>query len=208
MPLELWLIYASTLTLATLLPGPSSILALSCGVRFGTARSSMAVLGITAASLVQGAAAICGLKSVLFASETLFYLIKLFGAAYLIYIGLSIFRTREMSLDGAVHGPAQGPGGPGLFRQGFFTAMGNPKAIVFFTSLFPQFIEVGGNELLSYLILMTTLAAVAFGGGLLYATCGWSMSSLFRFPGVRKYFHKAVGTIFIGAGLGLAASNR
>jgi threonine/homoserine/homoserine lactone efflux protein len=89
-----------------------------------------------------------------------------------------------------------------------FVTAGNPKAIVFFTAVFPQFIDPDSGYLSQFCILMSIGAFLAFSCFMIYAIGGQKIVSLFSQATVGKYIKRAIGGTFIGAGIGLAVSNK
>ncbi|WP_035066739.1 LysE family translocator [Nitratidesulfovibrio termitidis] len=217
------IVYTLTVLVATITPGPSMLLALTHGVRYGVRRALASALGNTAASVLQALVAVAGLGVVLAASEDLFRVVRYAGAAYLVYVGVCMLRASAVPLHAAatagdadatgnasVGGTSETPDGPGarkLFSQAFFVAAGNPKAIVFFTALFPQFLAPG-DTLARSALLVADLAVIAFLGMMLYAMAGARIAALLATTRAARWYNRTVGVAFIGSGAGLALSDR
>lgn len=229
------IVYTLTVLVATITPGPSMLLALTHGVRYGVRRALASALGNTVASVLQALVAVAGLGVVLAASEDLFRVVRYAGAAYLVYVGICMLRAPAVPLNAAAAeagtastGGAEGKadagapgvpgsadasdadGGPGarkLFAQAFFVAAGNPKAIVFFTALFPQFLAPG-DTLVRSALLVADLAVIAFLGMMLYAVAGSRIAALLATTRAARWYNRTVGVAFIGSGAGLALSDR
>ncbi|MBI9082182.1 MAG: LysE family translocator [Desulfobacterales bacterium] len=210
MTLEFWMIYAATVFIASIVPGPSMLLALTHGMKYGAGRTAASAAGNVTASLIQAGISMAGLGAILTASENLFLAVKWAGAAYLIFLGLSLFRSPRMavSVDTDSNGDARSESAYRMFAQAFLVAAGNPKAIVFFTALFPQFIIPGGGTWQQAFLLIATLAIIAFGCFMIYAVGGEKMIALFSRGWLGRHLNRIVGTAFIGAGLGLFYSRR
>lgn len=209
MSAELFLIYSATVFVASIVPGPSMLLALTHGMQFGARRTLASALGNLTVSLMQAAVSIAGLGVILLASENLFNGIKWAGAAYLVVMGLKIWRSPRISV--AEGGERHGSSVISLRRmylQAALVTAGNPKAIVFFTAVFPQFIDPGAPFLPQFGILMSAGASIGFGCFMLYAVGGQKIMHVFSTAAIGKYLNKIVGGTFIGAGIGLAATNR
>ena len=133
-------------------------------MKYGCRRTVATAMGNVTASVIQAGVSMAGLGAVLMASGTVFVLIKWCGAAYLIYTGITILRAPALNLE------ARSPIGAGevnsawhkRFMQAFWVAAGNPKAIVFFTALFPQFINTRGAHFEQLAVMVVTLAGIAF----------------------------------------------
>jgi threonine/homoserine/homoserine lactone efflux protein len=93
-----------------------------------------------------------------------------------------------------------------MYWKAFFVAIGNPKAIVFFTALFPQFINADAHQVSQYIVLVTTLSIIAFISFMIYALGGKQIGWLLRRPQAKKVFDRIIGSIFIGIGVNLATS--
>jgi homoserine/homoserine lactone efflux protein len=208
MSVEFFCLYLGTAFLASIIPGPSMLLALSHGIRYGAKPTMVTALGNVAASLLQASAAIAGLGTILHLSETVFLWVKLFGAAYLIYIGICTWRSAGSKPEVA-HAVAQNrPPLRSMFFQAFWVAASNPKAVIFFTALFPQFINPHLDRGLQYMLLLGGLAPVAFVCFMLYALGGEKIIGLFAGRDLFRKINKLVGGVFVGAGIALALSRR
>jgi len=173
MSVEQWGIFVLTLGVATLLPGPSVLLALHNGLRYGRARSLAGILGVVVAALILAGAAMTGLAGLLLASAHLFRLLRLAGAAYLIFLGARmLWSSRRAAQANALEREGNQLEGRELFRQGVRVGLSNPKAILFFGALFPQFLDAGRASPLHYAAMLATLAAVVFLCLLAYASGG------------------------------------
>jgi len=91
------LLYATTVFIASIIPGPSMLLALTHGMQFGARRSIASAMGNLSVTILQALISIAGLGTILIASEMAFQILKFVGAAYLVYIGISIFLSPTMS---------------------------------------------------------------------------------------------------------------
>ena len=149
--------------LLNMMPGPDSLLIMLRSGSQGWRAGSMAALGIGTGTMVHVLAAALGLSALLSASAELFAVIKLMGALYLVYLGVSMLWQRSgtsTSVDGAVALPALSYGR--IFRQGLLTNVLNPKVALFFLAFVPQFIDPGrGSVLAQSVVLGTTQIAIS-----------------------------------------------
>ena len=208
MSLEFWFLYAVTVFLASISPGPSMLLALTHGMKYGARRTMATAAGNVVASLLQAAVSIAGLGAILTLSEGVFSVVRWLGAGYLIYLGIVTWRSSSLMQAGEDGGAPPELTLRGMFLRSFFVAAGNPKAIVFFTALFPQIIGSGVRRLSEVSILLATLALIAFLCFMLYATAGQRILALFSRQGRGRNLNRIAGGAFIGAGIGLAVSRR
>ncbi len=203
------LLFSVTVFVASIIPGPSMLLALTHGMHYGARRTIASAMGNVTVTLIQAAISIAGLGTILIASETIFQLIKWAGAAYLIYMGISILCTSKMSLSpNEFNHPTKWNSLRKMYLQSAFVTAGNPKAIVFFTAIFPQFIDTNAAYLIQACVLMSICAFIAFSCFMIYAFGGQKIVSLFSKAKAGKYVKRVIGSTFIGAGIGLAASNK
>ncbi len=209
MSFDLFLLYTVTVFVASIVPGPSMLLALSHGMKYGAKRTIASALGNVSITLLQASISIAGLGAILLASENIFLVIKWGGAAYLIYIGVCMWRSPDVTIS-TRPGSHPAPKTPlrKIYLQAALVTAGNPKAIVFFTAIFPQFIDPDVAYIPQFSILMGTGGIIAFSCFMMYAIGGQKIVPLFSKAYVGKYFNKIIGGTFIGAGLGIAASNR
>jgi RhtB (resistance to homoserine/threonine) family protein len=207
MLLEIWLIYVTTTFTSVVMPGPSMLLALYHGGRYGTRRTLATALGVVLASLILGTISAVGLGVILTASLVVFQLIKWLGAAYLIYLGLNLWRnsTRPVQPLEDEQRDQQVPV-VSMFRQAFWVSLGNPKPVIFFTAFFPQFIDPQQAQSPQYLVMLATLAVVVFGCVMLYALGGQKLRPWLQNFQVKKWLDRLAGTVFIGFGIKLAVS--
>ena len=129
-------LYASAVLLLCLTPGPNSLLAVTNGLRFGVGKTLFSTLGCAAGLTLLIGASLSGLGLILAASETVFYIIKWLGACYLIYLGISLIRTRGAFADVRRESRTAAPPSEFyLFAQGLWIVVMNPKAVIFFGRL-------------------------------------------------------------------------
>ena len=201
------LLYITTVFIASILPGPSMLLALTHGMQFGAKRTIASAMGNVTISLVQASISVAGLGTILIASETAFLVIKLAGAAYLIYMGIGILFSPKMSVVPENNSQPQNEVSlRKMYLQAAIVTAGNPKAIVFFTAIFPQFINPEAAYLPQLCMLLSIGGIVAFTCFMIYAIGGQKIVVLFANARVGKYINRVIGGTFVGAGIGLAAS--
>ncbi len=147
-------------------PDTSQLLIISNAIRHGLRRSLWTVAGDLSANAIQMTAAAFGLAAIIATSATTFALIKWLGVAYLAWIGLQMI----LSKGDDQHTQTTANGAARLFRQGFFTSMANPYAVVFFGALFPQFINPAAPVLPQLAILGATYIVV---DGTILILWGW-----------------------------------
>lgn len=212
MSLESWLLYLSFVFIATATPGPAVFFIMTKSSLHGWKKASFSALGNICGLFILGLIAVTGLGAVLKASEPLFNLVKYAGAAYLIYLGLVQFFQRPHhrleSID-PLKSKGKTPEIPSkIFIQALGVAISNPKAIVFLTALFPQFILIDQALIPQFMRLVMTLMAFSFSFLMFYAFVAHTAKNWLAAPARRKWFSRASGSAFIGFGVLMAASSR
>lgn len=167
MTLEVWLFYIGTILLFMSTPGPSHLLMISVSMSNGFNRSLATAAGDLSANAIQMLLAGFGLAAIVMSSQYGFALIKWLGVAYLTWIGLrTIIASFKKQAETKTCPKASLKN---LWLRGFITSAANPKAVVFFAALFPQFIDSQQPVLIQILILGSTYIVV---DGLFLATYG------------------------------------
>ena len=209
MSLEHLLIFAATVFVVSIIPGPSMLLALTHGMYYGTRKSLASALGNVTVTFIQSVISVAGLGAILIASETAFQIIKWGGAAYLVYMGVGLLLSAKSSpLSVARENEQHETSLFKMFRQSALVTAANPKAIIFFTAVFPQFMNGEGAFLVQSVVLTTVCSVVAFTCFMIYVTGGQKLISLLSTSAVSKYFQRTIGGTFIGSGVALALSHR
>lgn len=205
---------AGVILLGAMSPGPDFALVLRTTLAGGRWAGFACALGVALGVLGWALAAALGVAGMLAASATAFAVVKLAGAAYLIFLGvravIGAFVTgrsgrTEPGAEGAPPAPAADVRRRSAFGQGLLTNLLNPKAAVFFVALLPQFMpaEVGVVSLVE-LCLITSL--VTLGWFCLLATGVSAVGYLLTRRPVRRAIDVATGTVLVGLGLRVATS--
>ncbi len=201
-----WIVFFATVMSISLIPGPSTMLAFAHGASYGLARASFTVIGNCSASLLQAIAAAAGLGVFITRSGELFLAIKYLGAAYLVYTGWRLYRSASERMELGAQSSHETASNMRLFQNGFVVAMSNPKAIIFFTALFPQFLSPEGSDL-RQLVWMVTLSGIAsISVALIYASLGAGLRGLELSRIFMRRLFQTVGGLFMVSGVGLAAT--
>ncbi|MGH7392193.1 MAG: LysE family translocator [Candidatus Rokuibacteriota bacterium] len=207
MGFDAWVLFVVTEGALCLTPGPAVLLVLSQGLTRGIAASVWANLGILAANLIYFAVSATGLAAVLLASYELFALVRWAGAAYLIWLGVTAFlgRSPVLSVAAAVASPVRRRR---ILANGFVLQMANPKALVFFTALLPQFIDPARSLAIQVAILAVTSVVMEFVVLLAYGALAARASTIAARPRFGALANRLAGSMLIAAGIGLARGRR
>ena len=205
MHLSNWLLFCSVALLVTFSPGPAVLLAISNAIAVGPRRAMISSMGNGFGLFIISGVAMAGMGVVLATSATAFMLLKLAGALYLVYLGIKQWRSKtSVVADAPV---ALGAANPNsfwkLFRQGLTVALTNPKAILFFSALFPQFITPGEPVAIQFTVLTTSFVACAMLAHLFYANLARLLKTQLATPGRARLFNRICGGAFVLLGLSL-----
>jgi threonine/homoserine/homoserine lactone efflux protein len=223
MTLSTYLLYLAAVTLLVLTPGPTMLMSMTNAIAHGAPRAMASACGSITAMLGMILLSSLGLGAVLAASDTAFWVLKLVGGAYLIYLGVKTFISPVSSFDlPATHNTsdASAPHDAGqktiaievpmrkLYLQGLLVGASNPKALLFFAAFFPQFVDASQAWAPQFAILVLTSVA--------FELTALSMATLFaariapwlRRAGRARTFNRVSGSLFASMGCLLLAARK
>jgi len=202
MPLSTWLLFCGVALLTCFSPGPGVLLAISNAMAVGPRHTVFSSLGNAAGLLIVSGAATAGMGALLAVSASAFLVVKLIGAGYLIYLGIKQWRSAPMRLDASAR--ADQPTTPArLFLQGLGVAVTNPKAILFFTALFPQFLTPGHSLALQTVLLTLTFTVLALVSHAFYVGLFRTLRRFLADARRMRLFNRITGGLFVLLGLSL-----
>lgn len=208
MTIQSWLIYLALVTVATATPGPAVLFIVTNSTLYGWKKAVFAALGNIAGLFCLGIISVTGLGAILSTSQILFNIIKFAGAAYLFYLGLKLIFQKHSGFSETTGNLIYEEISPKkIFCQALGVALGNPKAIVFLTALFPQFIIANQSLIPQFSILIAVLMGFSFFFLMGYALLAHRAKSWLAQPNRMQLFNRASGSVFIGFGLLLASSS-
>lgn len=190
---EILLFFAATTLALLLVPGPSVLFIVARTLEHGRRGGLTSMLGVETGALVHVAAATVGLGALVAASPGALLVLKLAGAAYLLYMGVRALR------GGGEAGAPTGTTGR-LYRQGLLVDALNPKTAMFFIAFLPQFIDPAGDVALQTLVLGLTFVALATLTDTVYALLASTVAQRLR----ARHLSKVAGTAYIGLAGALA----
>lgn len=209
MALHLWLAYTGIIAVLIAVPGPTALLSMTHGLRYGRRRALATVAGGVLAAMTLMTASALGLGAILAASTTAFTVLKVVGAAYLIWLGISAWRDKSTPESVVLAGqPAEMPGSLKLFRKGYMVGFSNPKDLLFFAALFPNFIDASQPHAIQFATLAVTWAVLDLSMMFAYACAGRRLSTLFASQKRLRLLNRTIGSLFVFAGSALAISAR
>lgn len=218
MNLSTWWIFVTATFLISAAPGPNMLLIMNQSVRFGLRASIYSMAGCMTALMIMFTLSAMGLGVILQQSPAIFDALRWLGALYLAYLGYKVWTASvttaitPTSIDengkfyiknnSTLGNKNAGYNAFNLFKTGFFTAGGNPKALLFAAALLPQFIQADLPQVPQLVILLATFSVLEILWYFIYAFGGLSMAQQLRKPNILRWFNRMTGGAFIGfAGL-------
>ena len=205
MALDHWLAFVATSAVLLAIPGPTVLLVISYALGHGRRSASSTVAGVGLGDFTAMTASMLGLGALLATSAALFTVLKWVGAAYLVFLGIKLWRApvAEAAVDAAA--PIARPGR--IFLHAYAVTALNPKSIVFFIAFLPQFLDGARAVLPQLVIFEASFLALATLNALGYALLASAARRTIRKPRVQRAVNRTGGTLLIGAGA-LAATWR
>lgn len=195
MGLDTWLFYLLAAIGLSLSPGPNGLLALTHGVLHGRWQTLHTIAGGALGFVLVIALSMFGIGALLQASVTWLVVLKWVGGTYLVWLGIQVWRSPP--LGQALTTP--GRGGASLFRQGFLSAVTNPKAVLFFGAFLPQFIDPARSLLTQFVVMAGTFALVEIATEWFIASTAHRIRPWLQRVGQR--FNRACGAVFMLIGV-------
>ncbi len=198
MSLTAWIAFALAYTVMAAAPGPVILLVVSYALAHGRRTALAVVAGTSLGDAACLAAAVFGAGAVLRTSATAFLALKLAGAAYLVFLGVRVWRAPSVPQAGA-------PPAPGsllrVFLHAYLTTVFNPKSVLFFMVFVPQFMD-GRAPLLPQLVVMVAsvlVCGVLVDGG--YSVFAAGARHFIRGPGTQRVVNRTAGGLLVGEGV-------
>ncbi|MDD1962628.1 LysE family transporter [Pseudomonas sp. 39004] len=199
MALDTWLIYLLASIGLSLTPGPNSLLALTHGALYGARRTLFTIVGGVFGFSALIALAMFGLSALLQTSASVLGILKWVGGAYLVWLGVQLWRSPALHLEVTPQTPRLS--NASLFRQGLLSAMANPKVLLFYGAFLPQFLDPQRGLLLQFVVMAATFASVEFVVEYLLARLAFRIRPWLAKGG--KGFNRCCGTLFAVIGVAL-----
>jgi len=200
-----WLAFAAASIVLLLIPGPTVLLVVSYALTQGKRVAVATAAGVALGDFTAMTLSLAGLGALLLASATLFTVLKWIGAAYLVYLGIRLWRSRPKlpALGTAPHLPARG-----IFGHAFLVTALNPKSIAFFVAFVPQFISHAAPVLPQLVIMEATFVTLAALNALVFALAADQLRVRIRRPEVLKWLNRAGAGCLVAMGAVTAVAGR
>ena len=203
MSLELWITFVVASAVLLAVPGPTVMLVVSYALGRGKRSGWATVPGVTLGDFTAMTASLLGAGAILAASATLFTALKLAGAAYLIWLGIKLWRAKpELDDLQNIEGTKSQAE---MFWSAYVVTALNPKSIVFFVAFVPQFVDPNVPALQQFIFLEITFLVLAAASVAVWAVLAGQMRSKFKRPETVRLVNRTGGGFLVGAGLFTAA---
>ncbi|HEY0843766.1 MAG TPA: LysE family translocator [Noviherbaspirillum sp.] len=202
-----YLIFLVTTAVVCLTPGPAALLVVAQGMSNGLRRSYWAIAGIAMANAIYFALSATGVAALIVASGTLFSVIKWAGVAYLFYLGIAAMRSKASALT-VTQDSRHAVRGLRAFWQAVVVELANPKALLYFVALLPQFVDPAQPVAFQMLVFGTTCIGLDLAAYSLYA---WLGSKTQRFTANARFVtasNRTSGGLLMIAGAMMATVKR
>ena len=194
-----WLIYFLAATGLSLSPGPNGLLALTHGALHGRRKAMYTITGGALGFVIVIALSMFGIGALLQTSLAWLTVLKWLGGAYLVWLGIQVWRSPPLSLDAT--GSSEPRARWSMFQQGALSAITNPKAILFFAAFLPQFLDPHRSLFLQFIVMASTFAAIEIATEIFIASMANRISPWLRRVGRR--FNQVCGGVFMAIGVAL-----
>ena len=201
---ETLLIYVTVAFFYITSPGPAIVLAVLNGIRSDMKTVAIASLGNILGLFLLSAAAILGLGVLLTTSAMVFMIVKAVGALYLIYLGVKCIRNGQaMDFEKTSQKEDLDKPRSAYLYEAFLLAVTNPKPILFFTAIFPQFLDLKADVMPQFVIMTSIFLVISFTSLCTYGFTARKSKTWLMSKNRMTWFHRITGGIFIVLGVGL-----
>lgn len=206
MALHTWWLFVATVFFISASPGPNMLHVMTRSVELGLARSITAMVGCFTAVLCLLAASAAGLTAVLLAIPGAFAVLRIAGAAYLVWLGFKAWRAPVDEDAFAGEGSAADPSHRHLFGTAFSISISNPKALLFAAAFLPLFIDPARPKTGQFAVMVATFGVIEFAWYFAYALGGRSLARWLQRPSRRRLFNRVTGGVFMAFGLAMVGA--
>ncbi|WFR99489.1 LysE family translocator [Rhizobium tumorigenes] len=208
MSVETWLAFAAASAVMLAIPGPTILLVISYALGHGRRTTLATVAGVTLGDFTAMTASLAGLGALLATSAGLFTVLKLIGAAYLMFLGIKLWRAPVVTGPMGDNDNLPEERSSRIFLHAYVVTALNPKSIIFFIAFVPQFLDLGKPFLPQTLILEATFLVLAALNAFLYGLLADAARGYIRKASVQRAVNRTGGTLLIAAGAVTAGYRR
>ena len=198
MSLDHWLAFVAASAILLAIPGPTVLLVISYALGHGRKPAAAIVAGVALGDLTAMTASMLGLGAILATSAAIFTLLRWIGGAYLVYLGIKLWRAPIQPED-VDDVPSANP--LRMFCHSYAVTALNPKSIIFFVAFVPQFFDATRSFLPQVVTLEATFVILATLNAALFAVLAAAARQKLREPGVQRAVNRTGGSLLVGAGV-------
>lgn len=201
MSIELWLAFVAASAVLLAIPGPTVLLVISYALSHGKRAATATVAGVALGDFTAMTASMLGLGALLATSALLFTVLKWIGAAYLVYLGIKLWRAPVAPAEGlgeAATGDRERP--LRIFLHAYAVTALNPKSIIFFVAFLPQFLNHAEPLVLQMTVFEATFLVLAAVNAMAYGLMASMARKTIRKPRIQRLVNRIGGSLMIGAG--------
>ena len=206
MTVETWIAFVVAAMIGLVIPGPTIILVVSQAIAHGRKAVIPLVARVTLGDFTAMTLSLLGLGAILAASATLFSVLKWFGAAYIVYLGIKLWRSKTTIAD--LHTTSARASHRSLLKSTFVVTALNPKSIGFFVAFLPQFVNPTSPTVPQLFLLGATFLTLGTLNAALYGIFAGHLRDTLRSPRVHRWFNRCGGSALIGAGIFTATAHQ
>ncbi|HHA19179.1 MAG TPA: LysE family translocator [Methylophaga sp.] len=203
MDIELYLIFLVTTVMLILVPGPAAITIAAQGASYSPNKAFLGVLGVASADVIFFALSATGIASLILTSNLLFSIIKWFGVAYLLYLGVTALFSKSGAIK--INKKAAKSNHTKLFSQGLIVQLANPKALIYFSALLPQFVDPDGAIVFQMFLMGSSCLIADLLVYSLFSHIGDNLARQKMKAWVINLINKAAGITLIATGIKMAS---
>lgn len=202
MSVEVWLAFVAASAVLLAIPGPTVLLVISYALGHGKRAAVATVTGVALGDFTAMTASMLGLGALLATSAALFTALKWIGAAYLIYLGLKLWRAPVATIEASGEGTPETKEQPfRIFLHAYVVTALNPKSIIFFVAFLPQFLNHAEPLAFQMAVFEATFLVLAAANAAAYGLMAAMARKTIRKPRVQRLVNRTGGSLMIGAGL-------
>ncbi|WP_282077909.1 LysE family translocator [Epibacterium ulvae] len=208
MDFNLWLAFVAASIALLIIPGPTVLLVLSYALSKGRQVAVASALGVATGDLIAMSASLAGLGALVLASATVFSVLKWLGAAYLLYLGVKLWRSAKDAQGLTALSTGADIQARGVFGHTAVVTALNPKSIAFFIAFVPQFLRPEQPLVPQFVILTATFVGLAGANALLYALLADHLRARIARPKIIAGLTRLGGAALVAMGLATAVLRR
>jgi len=201
MTIEHWLAFTAASAVLLAIPGPTILLVVSHALTHGRRVARASVAGVALGDFTAMTCSMLGLGALLATSALLFTALKWLGAAYLVYLGIKLWRTPVAEDARPAEDAREETSARRIFLHTYAVTALNPKSLVFFVAFLPQFLDASAPLAPQMIVFEATFLVLATINASLYAGLAFAARRRIRQPGVRRAVNRTGGTLMIAAGV-------